>query len=160
MKAWIGLGSNIGNGPELLDSALDQLEHSPEVLLLRKSQYYLTEPWGNAAQDNFTNGVAELETKLDPQGLLKLLQGVETKLGRFRSGKRWGPRTLDLDLLTCDDLVLDSPELQLPHPRMHLRRFVLQPLLEIDPGFVIPGKGQAAGYLKVLEGQKVSILVR
>jgi 2-amino-4-hydroxy-6-hydroxymethyldihydropteridine diphosphokinase len=160
MKAWIGLGSNIGNGPELLDSALDRLELSPDIKLLRRSQYYLTEPWGDAAQDNFTNAVAELETKLDPQALLKLLHGVETDLGRVRSRRRWGPRTLDLDLLTCDDIVLDLPELQLPHPRMHLRRFVLQPLLEIEPGFVIPGKGEAAGYLEVLDGQKVSILVR
>ena len=158
MRAWIGLGSNIGAGPELLDEALAYLDSSPSISLLRQSSYYCTEPWGEVVQDEFTNAVAEVNSALEPLELLRYLQSIEQRLGRVRTGQQWGPRTIDLDLLTCNDLVLDTPGLQLPHPRMHQRRFVLVPLLEIEPDFVIPGKGAATDYLAVLQGQKVSIL--
>jgi 2-amino-4-hydroxy-6-hydroxymethyldihydropteridine diphosphokinase len=155
MRAWIGLGSNIGDGTRRLEAALSLLAARSGVTLVRQSGFYLTAAWGEEKQGDFTNAAAEVETDLQPLELLQELLAIELQLGRQRSGKRWGPRCIDLDLLACDDLVLHLPALQLPHPRMHLRAFVLRPLLELDPGYVIPGLGPAEAFLKELGEQRV-----
>jgi 2-amino-4-hydroxy-6-hydroxymethyldihydropteridine diphosphokinase len=159
MRAWIGLGGNREDSRELLGEALRALSAAPLVELRRRSRWYQTRPWGGVEQPEFVNAVAELETGLDPVPLLRLLLDVETRLGRERTGARWGPRCVDLDLLTYGQLILQSEELVLPHPQMHRRAFVLLPLLELEPGFEIPGLGRAAGCLQDIEpGETVGVL--
>jgi 2-amino-4-hydroxy-6-hydroxymethyldihydropteridine diphosphokinase len=150
MKAWIGLGSNIGDSAALVARALSGLDDHPEVNVVRHSSNYLSEPWGNTGQDDFVNAVAEIETRLSPPELLGVLLDIETRLGRTRNGERWGPRQIDLDLLDYEGLTLRTPALELPHPLMDQRAFVLVPLLELEPGFSIPGKGKAADFLERL----------
>jgi len=151
VKAWIGLGGNREDSAALLARALSQLEGMPEIRLLRQSRCYRSPPWGLTGQPDFVNAVAELETALAPTALLHLLLNLERELGRERSGERWGPRCIDLDLLTYEGVMLQSDELVLPHPRMHLRAFVLVPLLEVEPDFDIPGLGPAAHWLQRLD---------
>ncbi len=153
MKAWIGLGSNLGDLREQLREALRYLEYTPGVELLGVSGFYRSAPWGRADQDDFLNAVAQLATELQADELLDVLLQIEQQMGRDRSVGRWGPRCIDLDLLTYDDLVMKSPRLELPHPRMHLRAFVLRPVLELDPDFVIAGKRSAKEYLSRLDDQ-------
>ncbi len=160
MEAWIGLGSNLGNAPDNLDRAVGHLHEERGIRVLEVSAYYLTEPWGEQDQEPFTNGVARLTTQFSAVKLLQRLMDIEELMGRTRQGRRWAPRTIDLDVLTWGDLELETPQLSVPHPRMHLRRFVLVPLLELDPTFEIPGLGAAAGFEAMLEGQKVSIIER
>lgn len=131
-RAYIGLGSNLGERGVQIDAALASLRGRPQIRLLRVSRFRLTAPVGVTDQPDFLNGVAELETVLKPQELLAVLLGIESQLGRVRA-RRWGPRIIDLDLLLMDDLVVNSGSLQLPHPRMHERRFVLEPLAELAP---------------------------
>lgn len=120
----------------------------PEIEVLRRSRCYRSAPWGLPDQPDFVNAVAELETGLQPLPLLRLLLKIEISLGRERQGPQWGPRCIDLDVLTYDELRLESAELILPHPHMHQRAFVLVPLLELEPDFVIPGRGTAAECLE------------
>lgn len=156
-RAWIGLGGNRDDSPVLLREALARLAAAPGVELLRHSATYRSPPWGVEDQPDFVNAVAELETTLEPRDLLQLLLAVETALGRDRSGEsRWGPRCIDLDLLTYGEVRLRSKELELPHPRMHLRAFVLVPLLHQDPGFRIPGRGAAAECLRNIDAGEVA----
>ena len=159
MRAWIGLGGNHEDSGERLDAALRRLAETPEVELRRQSRRYRTAPWGLPGQPDFVNAVAELETALSPLQLLHLLLETERRLGRERSGPRWGPRCIDLDLLTYDDLRIESAELALPHPRMHLRAFVLIPLLELEPEFKIPGLGSAADCLQRVEPSERAAVV-
>lgn len=147
MKAYIGLGGNREDSADLIVQALERLAAQPGVMLLRRSVDYRSPPWGVTDQPDFVNAVAELETTLGPEELLQRLLKVESDLGRRRAGARWGPRCIDLDLLTYEQQEHRSAELQLPHPRMHLRAFVLVPLLELEPDFVIPGRGTAADCL-------------
>jgi len=151
MRAWIGLGGNREDSGELLDAALLVLAGAPQVEVRRQSRRYRTPPWGLPAQPDFVNAVAELETSLPALPLLHLLLDTESRLGRERSGPRWGPRCIDLDLLTYEELRTQSAELTLPHPQMHLRAFVLIPLLELEPDFEIPGRGLAADCLLQIE---------
>ena len=109
-----------------------------------------TEPWGPVAQPSFLNGVVEVETSLEPRALLGLLLDVERRLGRVRDA-RFGPRTIDLDLLVYDDAALDEPGLTVPHPRLHERVFALEPLHELDPELVVPGRGRVDELLRALE---------
>jgi 2-amino-4-hydroxy-6-hydroxymethyldihydropteridine diphosphokinase len=134
-KGYIALGSNVGQRGQTLRAALDELRRTPGVTLRRVSTLIETPPVGGPeGQGNYLNGVAEIETTLEPHDLLATLQAIEARLGRDRDNERhWGPRTCDLDLLLLDEAVLDTPDLTLPHPRMHQRRFVLQPLVEIAP---------------------------
>jgi len=155
MKAWIGLGSNIGDGPVQIGRALAALEEQPEVALLRKSSLYRSKPWGVTGQPDFHNAVAELETQLAPLALLQLLQKIESDQGRRRDGERWQPRCIDLDLLLCGDGIYSQPGLEVPHPLMHLRAFVLEPLAELDPELSIPGKGSVRSQLARLGPQGV-----
>lgn len=134
-RAYIALGSNLGPRAQTLRAALDKLRELPGITLRRVSTLIETEPLGGPDdQPAYLNGVAEIDTALEPRELLAVLQDIETRLGRDRTNElRWGPRTCDLDLLLLEDTVLDTPELTLPHPRMHQRRFVLAPLAEIAP---------------------------
>lgn len=141
-RAMIGLGGNVGDRSAALEGAVAALAAFPEIEIVRVSDFIETEPVGGPPrQGPYLNAALEIETTLDPIGLLRRLQVVESRFGRVRT-VRWGERTLDLDLLLFDDLVLDSPELTVPHPRMTGRRFVLEPLAEIAPTTVIPGTGR------------------
>jgi 2-amino-4-hydroxy-6-hydroxymethyldihydropteridine diphosphokinase len=152
---YIGLGSNLGNGPEQIRLALDHLRSQPGIRVVRHSSLYRSPPWGVADQPDFTNAVAQLTTALEPLDLLQVLLDSESHLGRTRNGRRWGPRRIDLDLLCYHQQVLQSPRLQLPHPRMSERAFVLIPLLELEPEFEIPGAGPAKSWLTRLDARRV-----
>lgn len=131
--ALISLGSNLGDRAATLASALAALAATPEVRVVRASKFYETSPVGGPGfQEPFLNGAAVLETTLEPEALLDVLQRVENEHGRVRE-EHWGPRTLDLDLLTYDEVVLHTPRLTLPHPRMSYRKFVLEGVVEIAP---------------------------
>ena len=141
MKTYIGLGSNLGDREAQIRLALDDLARLPDCRLVRASSLYDSEPVGDVEQPNFLNAVAELETELLPLQLLWNLQLIERRLGRTRT-RRWGPRTIDLDLLLYGSLVVDEPGLQVPHPEMVRRSFVLVPLVELDPLLVHPVTGE------------------
>jgi 2-amino-4-hydroxy-6-hydroxymethyldihydropteridine diphosphokinase len=133
--AYVGLGSNLGDREASIREAAELIGAR------RLSRIIETEPWGNEEQPKFLNAVAEVETELEPRALLDLLLEVESRLGRERDGTHWGPRTIDLDLLLYGDRVLDEPGLTVPHPFLHDRLFVLEPLAELAPGATIPGPG-------------------
>ncbi len=150
-RAYIGLGSNLGDRATTIFEAVEQLRVTPGIHALRVSTLRETEPVGPIPdQPRFLNGVAEVETTLRPRELLDLLLDVERGLGRTREGPMGGPRTLDLDLLLYGDLELHEPGLRLPHPRLHERRFVLEPLVELDPGLEVPKKGGVQALLSRL----------
>lgn len=155
MGVFIGLGSNLGDGPALIHEALADLGSRPGIRVLRVSSLYRTAPWGRTDQPDFTNAVAELETGLEPADLLRELLDCESALGRTRETGCWGPRLIDLDLLCFEDRRVTSADLEIPHPRMHERAFVLAPLLELEPDFVIPGVGAASDRLAALGPQRV-----
>jgi 2-amino-4-hydroxy-6-hydroxymethyldihydropteridine diphosphokinase len=137
-RAYIGLGSNLGDRRGLLEEALRRLGADPAVEVVAVSAFRETEPVGDADQPRFLNAAAALETELEPRDLLERLLAVELELGRDRSVGRWGPRTVDLDLLLVGDLVVEEPGLTVPHPCLRERRFVLEPLLELDPTLTLP----------------------
>lgn len=132
-------------------SALRVLASSSDWRLVLASRLYRSPPWGISDQPEFINAVAALETGLAPEQLLLALQDVERAHGRRRDGPRWGPRTLDLDLLLMDDRVIRSDRLSLPHPRMHERAFVLLPLRELAPDLIVPGQGRLDALLDSLD---------
>jgi 2-amino-4-hydroxy-6-hydroxymethyldihydropteridine diphosphokinase len=138
----IGLGANLGDRERIVQAALDRLDSEDGIEVVRVSSLRETDPVGYTDQPRFLNGVAELETELAPRELLERLLAVERDLGRVREGPRYGPRTIDLDLLLYGDAVVDEPGLRIPHPRMTERRFVLEPLAELEPDLVIPGRGR------------------
>ena len=141
--AYIGLGANLGDAAHTLRSALSALDNLPESHLLHASRLYRTPAWGLEEQPDFVNAVAAIETRLDAHALLDALLALERRFGRDRShdARRWGPRTLDLDLLLHGDAAIEVDGLQVPHPRLTERAFVLVPLFEIAPDLVIPGRG-------------------
>ncbi len=141
MKAFIGLGSNLGDREANIRQALQQLEQLPETTIVRGSSLYDTEPVGLADQPNFLNGVVQIETHLAPRQLLWNLMLIERRLGRVRT-QPWGPRVIDLDLLLYGDEVLDEDDLRVPHPLMTQRSFVMVPLVEIEALLVHPETNQ------------------
>ncbi|MDN5376289.1 MAG: 2-amino-4-hydroxy-6-hydroxymethyldihydropteridine diphosphokinase [Thermacetogenium sp.] len=136
-RVFLSLGSNLGNRSAYLEAACRELAAHPEVRLLSRSSLYETEPVGYRDQGWFLNQVVEVATTLEPRALLAFIQEVENRLGRKRL-IRWGPRVIDLDILLFGDLVLKTPELIIPHPRMYERSFVLVPLQEIAPDLIHP----------------------
>jgi len=138
--AYIGLGSNLEAPVRQLEGALEKLKRIRDTRLLRVSRFYRTRPVGIVDQPDFVNAVAEISTTLEPRTLLDVLFAIENLQGRKRES-HWGPRTLDLDLLLYDSVAMDSPRLQLPHPRMHERAFVLAPLADIDDGLEVGEHG-------------------
>ncbi|MDH6100807.1 2-amino-4-hydroxy-6-hydroxymethyldihydropteridine diphosphokinase [Anabaenopsis sp. FSS-46] len=133
----IALGSNIGESQAILEGAIKSLEKIPGVTIKAISSWYKTAPVGGPEQPDYLNGCAILEVQLTPEQLLKTLQEIEQEFGRVRK-ERWGPRTLDLDVILFNDLILETPDLQIPHPRMRERAFVLVPLAEIAPEWIEP----------------------
>ncbi|MBK7405756.1 MAG: 2-amino-4-hydroxy-6-hydroxymethyldihydropteridine diphosphokinase [Phycisphaerales bacterium] len=141
-QAFIGLGSNVGDRRGHLRAALTSLADLPETTLLAVSTFRETEPVGPVAQGPFLNAVASVETGLQPRRLLESLQAIERSRGRDRAGEtRWGPRTLDLDILIYADVKMCEPGLTIPHPRLSERLFVLEPLAEIAPDTRVPSVG-------------------
>ena len=154
MRAYVGIGSNLGDRVEIVRRALELLGEADGVEVVAVSTLRETEPWGPVAQPPFLNGAAALETRLGPEALLATLLSVEQTLGRRRDGAaaRWGPRTIDLDLLLYGERTLDLPGLTVPHPRLHERRFALEPLAELAPDADVPGRGTVAELLAALQG--------
>jgi len=144
-RALIALGGNVGEVRATFQKAIANICGMTQAALLARSSDYATPPWGDQQQARFFNACIEIETGLDPHALLFTLHKIETKFGRDRSREtRWGPRTLDLDLIAYDDVTLEKPELTLPHPRLFERAFVLVPLVEIAPDRVIAGRSLKA----------------
>ena len=141
----IALGGNVGDVRATFPKAISNILGMAQATLLARSSDYRTPPWGEQAQDPFINACVEIETSLDPHALLFTLHKIEKRFGRDRAKEqRWGPRTLDLDLLAYDDAVINQPDLTLPHPRLFERAFVLVPLAEIAPDRTIAGRSVAA----------------
>jgi 2-amino-4-hydroxy-6-hydroxymethyldihydropteridine diphosphokinase len=149
VTVYIALGSNVGDRAATLLSAITRIDAIPGVAVRRISRFLETAPEGGPAEQGpYLNAAACLETSLEPEGLLESLQEVEAAFGRDRSREqRWGPRTLDLDILLIDQQVLSSDRLTVPHPRMHQRRFVLEPLALIAPEVVVPGQAKTVADL-------------
>jgi 2-amino-4-hydroxy-6-hydroxymethyldihydropteridine diphosphokinase len=144
-RAYVGLGANLGDREATILAAAERL--GPH----RLSPIVETEPWGYADQPKFLNAVAELETELAPRELLGRLLAIERELGRVRGGRRYGPRTIDLDLLLYGDLVVDEPGLTVPHPHLAERLFVLEPLFALDAGLFVPGQGPVEALIRGLQ---------
>jgi len=147
MKAVVALGANIGNPQEQMDLAIAMLKEATEVTAV--SSYYVTKPIGGPEQPDYINAVCILESELPALDLLSLLHGIEKSLGRERIEK-WGPRTIDLDLIQYGSLLSKAEELELPHPRAHERRFVLEPWHEIEPDAVLLTHGKIFELLEQL----------
>ena len=147
MKAVVALGANIGNPQEQMDVAVAMLREATDVIAL--SSYYTTKPVGGPEQPDYINAVCILESELPAIDLLSLLHGIEKSLGRERTEK-WGPRTIDLDLIQYGTLLSSAAELQLPHPRAHERRFVIEPWHEIEPDAILLTHGKISELLAQL----------
>ena len=141
----IGLGSNLGNSIAILTGAIERLKIHPQIELLAVSSWYLTAPVG-PPQPDYVNGCATIETSLAPLDLLAVFQSIEAEFGRVRK-EVWGARTLDLDLLLYGDRIIDLPTLQIPHPHMCDRAFVLIPLAQIAPARIEPRSGKSIATL-------------
>jgi 2-amino-4-hydroxy-6-hydroxymethyldihydropteridine diphosphokinase len=152
-RAYIGIGANLGDREATIARALELLVQRPGVELVAVSRLRETEPWGYADQPAFLNGAASVDTSLSAEDLLAALLDVERELGRTRTGPRYGPRTIDLDLLLYGEQVVDEPGLAVPHPRLHERAFALEPLLDLDPDLVVPGRGRVADLLAALDSE-------
>ncbi|WP_172151749.1 2-amino-4-hydroxy-6-hydroxymethyldihydropteridine diphosphokinase [Pseudomonas tumuqii] len=137
-RVYLGLGSNLAEPLAQLHGALAALAALPQSQLLGRSSFYASDPLGPADQPRYVNAVAALESELTPLQLLDALQAIELNRGRERKAERWGPRTLDLDILLFGDLMLDEPRLRVPHYHMHARAFVLYPLAELAPDLRLP----------------------
>jgi 2-amino-4-hydroxy-6-hydroxymethyldihydropteridine diphosphokinase len=145
--AYVGLGANLGDREGSIRAAIDRLDAHPDVTVVAVSQLRETDPVGIVDQPRFVNAAAAVDTELSPRELLDVLLAVERELGRTRTGPRYGPRTIDLDLLLYGDEIVDEPGLTVPHPRLHERRFALEPLADLDPGLAVPGRGPLAALL-------------
>ncbi|WP_424213077.1 2-amino-4-hydroxy-6-hydroxymethyldihydropteridine diphosphokinase [Streptomyces sp. BI20] len=156
--AVVALGSNLGNRLDTLQGAVDALGDTPGLRVKAVSRVYETEPWGVApdSQPSYFNAVALVKTTLPPDSLLERGQAIEEAFDRVRE-ERWGPRTIDVDVIAYADVVSDDPVLTLPHPRAHLRAFVLAPWLDVDPQAAVPGRGPVAELLASVDRTGVQI---
>lgn len=154
VTVYVALGANIGDPARTILAAFDALAGLPDCRLVATSPRYLSAPVGLAGQPDFVNAVARLETSLSAPDLLAALFAVEQQFGR-RRGERNGPRTLDLDLLLYGQQAIDTAQLTVPHPRLHLRAFVLLPLADLDPTLEIPGRGSLAAWLPAVATQGI-----
>jgi 2-amino-4-hydroxy-6-hydroxymethyldihydropteridine diphosphokinase len=148
--AFLGIGSNLGDREDNLRRAVELLFAEDGIEVTAVSEIRETEPVGPVEQGPFLNGAVRIETDLGPRDLLERLLAVEQRFGRVRE-ERWGPRTIDLDLLLYGDEILDEPGLTVPHPRLHERRFALEPLADLAPSLEIPGRGRISVLLAELE---------
>ncbi len=149
-RAYVGLGANLGPREVTLLRAVDLLAAEDGIEVLELSELRETAPVGVVDQPEFLNAALAIETSLAPRELLDVLLRVERELGRVRE-ERWGPRTIDLDLLVYGDETVDEPGLRVPHPRLHERRFALEPLAELEPELQIPGLGEVSEALARLD---------
>ena len=151
-RAFVGLGANLGDREATIRAALELLAAEPGIDVVAVSRLRETEPVGLTEQPRFVNGAAALETELPPRELLERLLAIERRLGRRREeGPRFGPRPIDLDLLLYEGAVVDEPGLSIPHPRLAERRFVLEPLADLDPSLEVPDHGPVSKLLARLE---------
>jgi 2-amino-4-hydroxy-6-hydroxymethyldihydropteridine diphosphokinase len=148
VRAYVGLGGNLGDRRANLDRAVELLRHEPGLRVVGVSSFRETDPVGYVDQPRFLNGAVALETGLGPRELLDRLLAIERALGRERTGPRFGPRTIDLDLLLYGAETVDEPGLTVPHPRLAERRFVLEPLAELDPDLALPDGRRIAELLR------------
>ena len=153
--AWVGLGGNLGDPAAALQDALDALDRIFGVELTAVSSVYQSAPVGLSAQPDFLNAVARIDTSLEPDELLEQLLRIETEQGRVRVGERFGPRLIDLDLLLYNETALQSEGLTLPHPRMLERRFVLEPLVELEGDMSLPGGRRLCDCLDACSDQRL-----
>ncbi len=145
---YLGLGANLGKRIKTLEDSVKRLGKHPDISVLSKSPYYETEPQGGPPQPRFINAVLGIETSLSPQELLRVTQEIERAMGREHSKEeRWGPRTIDIDILLYDNQMIEEKNLKVPHPMMHCRRFVLEPLVDIAPDSVHPVLNKTASQL-------------
>ena len=157
-RVFVGLGSNQGDPARQLARAIDALAQLPDTRLMAASPQYWTDPFGDDGQADFLNAVVELETALEPLTLLHELQQIENDQGRIRDPEhRWGPRTLDLDLLLFDYRVVRTEELVVPHPRLAQRAFMLVPLADLAPGLDVPTLGRVSALLARLDRSGVRL---
>jgi 2-amino-4-hydroxy-6-hydroxymethyldihydropteridine diphosphokinase len=150
-RAYVGLGANLGARAAMLRAALEQLAGEAGVEVTGVSSFRETEPIGITDQPRFLNAAARVETGLSARDLLDRLLAIERRLGRTRAGPRFGPRTIDLDLLLYGGELIDEPGLTVPHPRLHERLFALEPLAELDPELAVPGCGALAAIVARLQ---------
>lgn len=151
-KAYLGLGTNIGDRLNYLKQACMLVDSYESINLIKKSKIYETKAWGYTNQSDFLNMCIEIETSISPQELLKICNEIEGKLNRERI-IRWGPRTIDIDILFFNDIILEEENLEIPHPRIQDRAFVIIPLMDINSKLIIKNKS-IDGYLKTLTAEE------
>jgi len=156
-QALVGLGSNLDNPHRQIAAAIVALEALPQSRLVAVAPRYGSDPWGPPGQPRYLNTAAVMETQLPPLEFLRALQGLERQLGKVPPAERYGPRSIDLDLLTHGQAVMDTAELTLPHPRLHERAFVLYPLKDIVPDAWIPGLGRVIDLAAAVDGSGTTL---
>lgn len=158
--AYVGIGSNVGDKIKNCTDAIQAIHEHPACQVLRASSFYETEPLtlkGSGPQGWYVNGVIQVKTRLNVVNFLQMILDLELKMGRVRPAEKWAPRVIDLDLLFFDDEIIKMKPLKVPHPELHRRRFVLEPLAEIDPDFIHPIKGISVRELlsKLIDNKKI-----
>lgn len=156
--AYIGIGSNLDDPQRQVRSAIDALARLPDSRFLRASRLFRTPPWGRTDQPAFVNAAAAVSTRLAPRALLDALLAIERAHGRHRDATRWGPRVLDLDILLYGDTSIAEPGLEIPHPHLAERAFVLLPLADLDPGLTVPGRGRVSELLQHVDTRGCELL--
>lgn len=158
VTAYIGIGSNLDQPVDQVKRAIKALDRLPGCCCTAVSPLYRNPPMGPAGQPDYVNAVAAVETALEPRELLLALQDQEARAGRRRNGQRWGPRPLDLDILLYGDQVIAEPELDVPHPGIAERAFVLVPLAAIAPGLQIPGAGEVSRLRTLIDAEALAVV--
>jgi 2-amino-4-hydroxy-6-hydroxymethyldihydropteridine diphosphokinase len=158
VAAYVGIGSNLDDPERQVRRAIEALASIPQTRFVRASRLFRTAPWGRTDQPAFVNAAAEIATTLEPRELLDALLEIERAQGRHRDGTRWGPRTLDLDILLYGDRMIDEPGLAIPHPHLAERAFVLLPLVDLDAALQVPGRGRISELLRAVDTNGVSPL--